>query len=93
MIAVYQLFQAGINIPNLSYVMFGSSYKAKVRTLQSIGRSLRKSEGKMDSCIIDIVDHSNKYMPKHAKERMNYYMSEGFDVIESELYESEYNIS
>jgi len=91
-IAVYQLFQQGINIPNLSHVMFGSSYKAKIRTLQSIGRSLRKFEGKKDSVIFDIVDHSNKYLPKHAKERMNYYISEEFDVNETSYYESEYNL-
>lgn len=91
LIAVYQLFQQGINIPNLSYVMFGSSYKAKIRTLQSIGRSLRKSEGKKESVIIDIVDNNNKYLPKQAKERMKYYETEEFDIVENDYIESEYN--
>ncbi len=93
LIAVYQLFQQGINIPNLSYVIFGSSYKAKIRTLQSIGRSLRISKGKKKSHIIDIVDHSNKYLPKHAKERMSYYVDEEFEINKSDIYESEWNDS
>ena len=90
-IAMYPLFQQGINIPNLSTVIFGSSYRAKIRTLQSIGRSLRKAEGKGESQIIDIVDYSNKYLPKHAKERLDYYKSEGFEINQLTYKESKFN--
>lgn len=90
LIAIYQLFQQGINIPNLSCIILGSSYKAKIRTLQSIGRALRKPDGKKKSKIIDLVDHSNKFLPKHAQERMKFYEKEEFEINEIDLYESEW---
>ena len=79
-IAVYALFQAGINIPNLSHIIFASSYKAKIRTLQSIGRSLRKIQNKGTSTVIDIVDMNNKFLSKHGNERMKFYKKEGFEI-------------
>lgn len=88
-IAIYSLFQQGVNIPNLSYIIFGSSYKAKIRTLQSIGRSLRKSKNKEVSKIIDIVDHSNKFLPKQADERIKYYNKEEFEINKFDLHEGE----
>ena len=90
LLASYPVFQAGINIPNLRYVIFASSYKSMVRIGQSIGRSLRTKEGKEDSCIIDLVDHSNKYIPKQSKERLKYYNKEGFDIQEFVYKEKEY---
>jgi superfamily II DNA or RNA helicase len=90
LLASYPVFQAGINIPNLRYVMFASSYKSMVRIGQSIGRSLRTKEGKEDSCIVDLIDHSNKYLPKQSKERISYYNREGFDIKEFVYKEKEY---
>lgn len=90
LIAIFPLFQMGINIPNLNHILFASSYKAKIRTLQSIGRSLRKPKQEMDNdaFIYDIVDHSNKHFPKHAKERIKYYEKEEFNIKEIKLKES-----
>ena len=79
LIAVYALFQQGINIPTLKHIILSSSNKSKIRTLQSIGRSLRKSEGKGKSIIYDIVDYSNKYLPKHGNQRIKFYKKEEFD--------------
>ena len=90
LISSYPVFQAGINIPNLSYVMFASSYKSKVRNLQSIGRSLRRMDGKSDSCIIDIVDYNNKFLPNQANERMKFYCNEDFIVKSFTIKEKEY---
>jgi len=86
LIAVYQLFQLGINIPNLNHVGLLSSNKAKIRTLQSIGRSLRKI-GDTKATIYDIIDYGNKFLPKHAKERLKYYTDAEFTVKDIELKE------
>jgi superfamily II DNA or RNA helicase len=86
LIAVYALFQLGINIPNLNHIVLASSNKTKIRTLQSIGRSLRKN-GRKSSTIYDIVDHSNKFLPKHAKERQRFYKAEEFGMEFIELKE------
>ena len=86
LIAVYALFQLGINIPNLNHIVLASSNKTKIRTLQSIGRSLRKN-GEDTSIIYDIVDRSNKFFPKHAKERQRFYDMEDFKTEFIELKE------
>lgn len=82
-IATYGIFECGVNIPNLKYLVLASPIKSKIRTLQSIGRSLRLHETKQkDGAIIyDIVDEV-KYLSKHAKKRLEYYESEGFNVEE-----------
>ena len=46
LIATYGIFQQGINIPNLKYIILASAFKAKIRVLQSIGRALRKHANK-----------------------------------------------
>ena len=86
-IAIYNIFQAGINIPNLAHIILGSSYKDKIRILQSIGRSLRLSCNKGTSQIYDIVDCCNKFLPKHATERKKFYKREGFIIKEVKLKE------
>ena len=87
LIAVFPLFQMGINIPNLNHIVLASSNKAKIRTLQSIGRSLRKGKGGQ-AYIYDIVDHSNKFLPKHSKERIKYYEDAEFNIEHIELNET-----
>lgn len=79
LIAVYALFQLGINIPNLNHIVLASSNATKIRTLQSIGRSLRKNGG-AKATIYDIADGSNNFLPKHAKERQRFYKMEDFDI-------------
>jgi len=75
----------GLNIPSIQNVILHNS-KSRVRNLQSIGRGLRLDDQKDGCRVYDIVDdmsyrnHKN-YMLKHALERFNLYMSEGFDVI------------
>jgi len=82
-IASYGTFSTGINIRNLHNVIFASPTKSRVRTLQSIGRGLRKGDTK-DSCtLFDIADDmSNKtfrnYTLNHLIERIKMYNQEGF---------------
>jgi len=87
LIAVFALFQQGINIINLNHIVLASSSKSKIRTLQSIGRSLRKGV-KGQAYIYDLVDHSNKFLPKHAKERIKYYEDADFNIKHIELKET-----
>jgi hypothetical protein len=77
-------FSTGINIRNLHNIIFASPSKAKIKTLQSIGRGLRKSETKNSVTLFDIADdlswksHKN-YTLEHFKERVKIYAEEGFD--------------
>jgi superfamily II DNA or RNA helicase len=87
LIATYQTFQQGINIPSLKYIIFGSPSKSKIRVIQSIGRSLRKHRSKKEgSKIFDIVDMT-KYLRSYRKKRFNYYLKEGFDVKKTNIKE------
>ena len=83
-VASYGTFSTGINIRNLHNVVFSSPTKSRIRTLQSIGRGLRKSDTKTAATLYDIADdlrwksHVN-FTLKHLMERVNIYNSEDFD--------------
>lgn len=55
-VASYGTFSTGINIKNLHNVIFAAPSKSRIRNLQSIGRGLRKAEGKTHVTLFDIVD-------------------------------------
>lgn len=76
-------FSKGINIPKIDNIVMASPTKSQIRVLQSIGRGLRKSEGKENCKIYDIADdltgHKHKnYTYKHFIERMKMYVKEEF---------------
>ena len=79
-IASYGTFSTGINIKRLHNIIFASPSKSRVRNLQSIGRVLRKGEGKDLATLYDIADDINgrNYTLKHLNERVNIYQSENF---------------
>ena len=82
-VASYGTFSTGINIRNLHNIIFASPTKSRIRTLQSIGRGLRKSDTKDQCKLFDIADDfSNKskknYTLNHLMERIKMYNSEGF---------------
>ena len=80
LIATYGIYQMGINIPPLKYLIFASPFKSEIRILQSIGRTLRKHASKIDgSYIIDIVDRA-PYIYLHAKKRYSFYKKEKFKI-------------
>ena len=83
-VASYGTFSTGINIRNLHNVVFASPTKSRIRTLQSIGRGLRTTEGKDNVTIYDIADdlkyktHTN-FTLQHLVERLEIYNSENFN--------------
>jgi len=83
LIATYGIFQLGINIPNLKYVVLASPFKAKIRILQSIGRALRKHANKEDegAQIFAIHDYV-RFFDRYGTVRKKYYTSEKFEVKE-----------
>lgn len=88
LIATYGIFQQGINIPNLKYIILAAPFKSEIRVLQSIGRSLRKHANKEDGAkIYDICDNT-KTFKKHSMKRIRHYDNEGFEVKEFKYSES-----
>jgi superfamily II DNA or RNA helicase len=83
-IASYGTFSTGINIRNLHNIVFSSPSKSRVRTLQSIGRGLRRSESKDRACLYDVADDltyksKRNFTLGHFMERINIYNEEQFD--------------
>jgi len=83
-LASYGVFSTGTNIKRLHSIIFGSSTKSKIRTLQSLGRGLRVNKEKTKVVLYDVIDnlshksHSN-YGLKHFKNRADFYNTEKFD--------------
>lgn len=82
-VASYGVFSTGINIKNLHNVIFASPSKSRIRNLQSIGRSLRKSTNKVSATLYDLADdlvHKKRenYTMKHFLERLKIYSDEQF---------------
>ena len=83
-LASYGTFSTGINIKKLDNIVFASPSKSKIRNLQSIGRVLRKGNGKEKATLYDIVDDLQyksyqNFAVKHFLERVNIYTDEGFE--------------
>ena len=88
-VASYGTFSTGINIKRLHNIIFASPSKSRIRNLQSIGRVLRKGEGKSLATLYDIADDTKKgskqnYTLNHLIERIKYYNEEKFnyDIIQ-----------
>ena len=83
-VASYGTFSTGINIRNLHNIIFGHPVKSRIRNLQSVGRVLRKYDGKDRATLFDISDdlswkkHKN-FSLRHFFERVKIYNSEKFD--------------
>jgi len=71
-IAISKIFSTGINIKNLHYIVFAGGGKAKIKTIQSIGRGLRLHKTKQQLIILDIGDDL-MYGRQHLQKRIEHY--------------------
>lgn len=74
------IFDEGDNIPNINAIIFAGGMKSNIQALQRIGRGIRRKEGDNILTVIDFIDDSSETLLKHTEERVNIYLSEGFDV-------------
>lgn len=84
LIATYGTFSTGISINNLHNIFLVESYKSEVLIKQSLGRGMRKMEGKDKVNIIDFVDDFSgpkyqNYLMKHSEARIQIYKNESFE--------------
>jgi len=85
-IAISKIFSTGINIKNLHNIIFAAIGKARIKIIQSIGRSLRKHASKKRATIFDIWDNL-RYGNKHVVERLALYDREQIPYSVTELTE------
>lgn len=86
-IAISKIFSTGISIKNLHNVVFAAIGKARIKIIQSIGRSLRLHHTKQMATIFDIADISLTYGYKHYEERKKLYESEKIPLISTPIIE------
>lgn len=82
-LASYGVFSTGVSIKRLDNAIFASAYKAEIKVLQSIGRTLRKGNGSDKAVLYDITDdlsHGSfsNYTLQHFRKRIEIYASEEF---------------
>jgi len=78
-VAISAIFSTGVNIKNLHNIIFAAGGKSFIRTVQSIGRGLRKHDTKDKLVIFDICDqlryginHRDKRKRIYEKEKIKY---------------------
>lgn len=72
-----KIWREGVNIPNLGAVILAQGGKAELSTLQSIGRGLRRVEGKKYAVIVDCLD-PYPYLSSHTVQRLSIYQQMGW---------------
>ncbi len=83
-IAISAIFSTGINIKNIHNIVFAAGGKSFVRTVQSIGRGLRKHDTKDKLVIFDICDRL-RYGIRHSEKRKEIYDREKIKYIEKNI--------
>jgi superfamily II DNA or RNA helicase len=86
-IAISKIFSTGISIKNLHNIVFAAIGKARIKIIQSIGRSLRLHHTKEMATIFDIADICLTYGKKHSDERKRLYASESIPIVSKVLHE------
>lgn len=71
-IAIDKIASTGLNIPRLFNIVFIDYGKAFTKTIQSVGRGLRRASDKDFVTIYDISSLT-KYSKKHFNDRVHYY--------------------
>ena len=89
-VASFGVYSTGVNIKRLSNAVFASPGKSRIRTLQSVGRLLRKHEDKEFATLFDIADDLNWrtrkcYSMKHFVERIKTYVQDDFNYTISKV--------
>jgi len=77
------IMNEGIDMPNIDVLILAAGGKSSIRTLQRIGRGLRRG-GNIDRLyVVDFVDFQHKYLLKHSLQRLTDYKAEECFEIES----------
>lgn len=71
------VFTTGVNIPSLNAIILAGGGKSDIAVIQSIGRVLRKCEGKDYGLIIDTLD-IGRYLSEHCVSRLSLYSKMGW---------------
>lgn len=86
LVSTISIFAEGVDIPQLDGVINASGNKGDVKTIQSLGRALRKLEGKDNAFYYDFIDES-RFMRSASWSRYRALKKEGHKVVLCDKYE------
>lgn len=75
----------GLNIPAIKTLVIAGGGKSKVKTIQRLGRALRRTSTKTEVSVWDFIDVATPHLLRHSMARKKTYLDEGHDVTECEL--------
>ena len=83
-IATYGVAAVGINLPRIFNLILVEAGKSFIKTIQSIGRGVRKADDKDFLNVYDIAS-TCKYSAKHVSERKKIYKNADYDFLVEKL--------
>lgn len=79
------IFDEGVDIPEIDILILAGGGESYIKSIQRVGRALRKRPDKDIVMIFDFLDgrdptHKKDYLANHTKARVKDYKAQGFDV-------------
>ena len=74
------IFDTGINLPNIKTLILAWAGKSEHGLTQKIGRAVRWFRDKSSVDVFVFYEKGNKYFNKHSKIRLNKLIDDGYDV-------------
>ena len=85
-IIVTKIFDEGIDISNINFVILGAGGKSSYQFLQRIGRGIREKKDGSSLEVYDFQDLHNHYLRKHSEERLQICVKEDcFEIIDFKI--------
>lgn len=75
-----KIFDEGLDVPELKSVILAGGGKSEIKSLQRLGRLLRRDKSKEKVRLVDFQDQTG-VLKRHANQRRKTWESEGFEVI------------
>jgi len=72
----------GLDVPAMDVLIIGVGDKSALKTIQRVGRGLRKKQGENVVTVVDFIDTNNPHLEKHSYSRLNTYYGMGMKIYE-----------
>lgn len=74
------IFDEGMDIPEIKTLIIAGGGRSPVKSLQRLGRGLRRAEGKNKVTVIDFMDYTTNTLRKHSRARKMIWENEGHKI-------------
>lgn len=74
------IFDVGVDIPSLKFLIIASGGKSAIKAIQRLGRGMRKKEGANRITLIDFLDQTHPFLEEASLRRLEAYRGEGHKV-------------